>query len=219
MPRLTFQVSLPQDLTHILYSVYSPVGWDGFALFALACPLGLTVLYLFKFCKTRSCTKQVSVQPNSDDMYENTKKSVSRCFFSFYLLGDLGFSVSLFSCAKYDQRFSHKKNSWLASKNIYVLVIEGTEPASVLQRYDSPNLSPFCLQYTQLPDSLTEQAGRGWVSHIFLRRWPVLSLLSLIYEYILWLAMSNFGEKSRIKQVRLHRKSKRKISAFERRQF
>ena len=30
------------------------------------------------------------------------------------------------------------------------------------------------------PDCLTE-AGRGWVSHIFVRRWLVLSLLSLIY--------------------------------------
>ena len=32
-----------------------------------------------------------------------------------------------------------------------------------------------------LPDCLTKQAGRGWVSHIFVRRWPVLSVLSLIY--------------------------------------
>ena len=28
---------------------------------------------------------------------------------------------------------------------------------------------------------LTEPAGRGWVSHNFVRQWPVLSLLSLIY--------------------------------------
>ena len=38
------------------------------------------------------------------------------------------------------------------------------------------------------PDCLTE-AGRGWVSHIFVRRWLVLSLLSLIY--ILWLKLSD----------------------------
>ena len=41
----------------------------------------------------------------------------------------------------------------------------------------------------QLPDRLTEQAGRGWVSHIFVFRWPVLSLLSLIY--ILWSSPTN----------------------------
>ena len=52
----------------------------------------------------------------------------------------------------------------------YILVIDGTAPAIVLQRCDSPNLSPLCLQYNQLPDRLTEQAGRGWVSHIFVRR-------------------------------------------------
>ena len=34
---------------------------------------------------------------------------------------------------------------------------------------------------TGLPDRLTEQAGRGWVSHIFVRQFSVLSLLSLIY--------------------------------------
>ena len=41
----------------------------------------------------------------------------------------------------------------------YILVIEGTAPPCVFQTFDSPNLSPLCLQYTPLPDCLTEQAG------------------------------------------------------------
>ena len=42
-------------------------------------------------------------------------------------------------------------------------MIEGTVPAIVLQRCDSPNLSPPALSavYTLLPDCPTEQAGRG----------------------------------------------------------
>ena len=67
----------------------------------------------------------------------------------------------------------------------FISMIEGTAPAIVIQRCGSPNLSPLCLQCTLLPDCLTEQAGRGWVSHIYVRRWRVLSLQSLIY--ILWL--------------------------------
>ena len=55
----------------------------------------------------------------------------------------------------------------LCSKEYYILVIEGTTPAIVIQRFDSPNLSPFCLNYTALPTRLTEQAGRGCVSQIF----------------------------------------------------
>ena len=49
-------------------------------------------------------------------------------------------------------------------------MIEGTAPAIVLQSFDSPNLSPLCLQYNALPARLTEQVGRGWVSQIFVRR-------------------------------------------------
>ena len=30
----------------------------------------------------------------------------------------------------------------------YILVIEGTAAPCILQTYDSPNLSPLCLQYT-----------------------------------------------------------------------
>ena len=51
---------------------------------------------------------------------------------------------------------------WQAQRiHTYHAVIEGTltVPAIVLQRFDSPNLSPLCLQYTPLPDRLTEQAG------------------------------------------------------------
>ena len=59
--------------------------------------------------------------------------------------------------------------------NNYVLVIEGTAAAIVLQKFDSPNLSLLCLQYTALPAHLTEQAGRGWVSQFFVRAWRVLS--------------------------------------------
>ena len=73
-----------------------------------------------------------------------------------------------------------------SAQRIYISdTVEVTAPAIVLQRCDSPNLFPLCLQYTQLPDRLPEQAWRGWVSHIFVRRWPVPSLLSLIY--ILWI--------------------------------
>ena len=66
-------------------------------------------------------------------------------------------------------------------QRIYISDRRDSMLAIVLQRCDSANLSPLCLQYIQLPDRLPEQAGRGWVSHIFVRRWPVLSLLSLIY--------------------------------------
>ena len=66
----------------------------------------------------------------------------------------------------------------------YILVIEGTAPAIVLQRCDSPNLSLPVLSDGQVVDYTADRVGRGWVSHIFVRRWPVLSLLSLIY--ILW---------------------------------
>ena len=66
----------------------------------------------------------------------------------------------------------------------HISVIEGTASSIVLQRFDSPNLSPLCLQYTARPVRLPEQAGRGWVSQIFVWQWRVLSLQSLIY--ILW---------------------------------
>ena len=69
-------------------------------------------------------------------------------------------------------------------------MIEGTAPAVVLQRFDSPNLSPLSLQYTTLPARLTEQARRGWVSQIFVRQWRVLFLL-ITDIYYLWLGLCN----------------------------
>ena len=39
-------------------------------------------------------------------------------------------------------------------------MIEGTALAIVLQTFDSPNLSLFCLQYAALPARLTEHTGR-----------------------------------------------------------
>ena len=55
----------------------------------------------------------------------------------------------------------------------------GQHPPFVFQTFYSPNLSPhFC---TALPARLTEQAGRGWESQIFVRRRGVLSLQSMIY--------------------------------------
>ena len=70
----------------------------------------------------------------------------------------------------------------------YILVIEGTATAIILQRCVSPNLSTLCLQYSPTTWLSDITGGRGWVSHIFLRPWPVLSLLSLIY--ILWTTLS-----------------------------
>ena len=48
---------------------------------------------------------------------------------------------------------------------------------------------------------LTEQAGRGWVSQIFVRRWRVLSFLSLIchsriYVFVIKLAVLHAGLQS-----------------------
>ena len=48
---------------------------------------------------------------------------------------------------------------------------------------------------------LTEQAGRGWVSQIFVRRWRVLSFLSLIchsriYVFVIKLAELHAGLQS-----------------------
>ena len=85
------------------------------------------------------------------------------------------------------------KNIGKMSIKEYISVMEGTAPAIVFQTFDSPNLSPLYLQYTALPDRLTEQAGRGWVNQMFVRRWRVLSLLSLIYTvlYILWWVWKN----------------------------
>ena len=50
----------------------------------------------------------------------------------------------------------------------YILLIEGTAPAIVLQRCDSPKLSPPALSDSQVVE-YTDRAGRGWVSHIFVR--------------------------------------------------
>ena len=78
------------------------------------------------------------------------------------------------------QQHWHISYKWPVIHKEFISVIEGIEPAIVLQKFDSPNLSPLRLQYTILPVRLTEQAGRGWVSQIFVRLWQVLSLLSLI---------------------------------------
>ena len=63
---------------------------------------------------------------------------------------------------------------------------------------DSPNLSPLCLQYSTIPDCLTEQAGRGWVSHFFARRWPVHAVHSITNIYSLETA--NEREWGRIRE-------------------
>ena len=56
-----------------------------------------------------------------------------------------------------------------------------TAPAMLLQRIDSPNLSPPALSDGQAQYT-ADRVGRGWVSQIFVRRWRVLSLLSLVYS-------------------------------------
>ena len=45
----------------------------------------------------------------------------------------------------------------------YISVIEGTAPAIVLQRFDSPNLSPLCLQYTYCTTCPSDRAGGEWL--------------------------------------------------------
>ena len=69
-----------------------------------------------------------------------------------------------------------------------ISVIEGTldtgqwtAPAMLLQRIDSPNLSPPALSDGQVVQYTADRVGRGWVSQIIVRQWRVLSLLSLIY--------------------------------------
>ena len=72
----------------------------------------------------------------------------------------------------------------------YILVIEGTAPTIVLQRSDAPNLSLPALADGQVVEYTADRARRGWVSHFFVRPWPVLSLLSLIniiLYTLLWL--------------------------------
>ena len=48
-----------------------------------------------------------------------------------------------------------------------------------------PDFLPHEMFKNPNSDCLTEQAARGWVSHMILvRRWRVLSFLSLIYVYL-----------------------------------
>ena len=70
-------------------------------------------------------------------------------------------------------------SSYSQYQRIYINDIQGQHRPSSYKDVTHPT-SPCCLQYSLLPDCLTEQA----VSHIFVRRWPVLSFLSL--TYILW---------------------------------
>ena len=67
---------------------------------------------------------------------------------------------------------------------IYISVIEGTAPAIVLQRFYSLNLFPPALSDGQVMQYTADRVGRGWVSQILVRRWHVLSLLSVMYT--LW---------------------------------
>ena len=82
----------------------------------------------------------------------------------------------------------------------------------VLQRCDSPNLSPLCLQYTLLPDW---QAGRGWVSQIFVRRWPVLSLLSLINILCSEVMTMSFKKCLKSKSLRYSKCNCRNVSILD----
>ena len=60
----------------------------------------------------------------------------------------------------------------LQPKNIQysISVIKGAAPPFVFQTFDSPNLSPLCLQYTALPACLAEQARSSWESQMFVRK-------------------------------------------------
>ena len=49
-----------------------------------------------------------------------------------------------------------------SKQRIYILVIERTTPATVLQRYDSPNLSLPALSDSQIVEQ-TEHEEVGWV--------------------------------------------------------
>ena len=67
----------------------------------------------------------------------------------------------------------------------YLSMIKGQHRPSSYKDMTHPTSLRSVCSILQLPDRLTEQAGRGWVSHIFVRWWPVLSLLSLIYCILL----------------------------------
>ena len=90
----------------------------------------------------------------------------------------------------------------------YILVIEGTAPTIVLQRCDSPNLSMPALSVYCSAD----RAGRGWVSHILVRRWPVL-FLSITNIYSLGVTIAE-EEHCRVRQSNESKASKcrKKIS-------
>ena len=60
-----------------------------------------------------------------------------------------------------------------------ISVIEGTAPAIVLQRFDSPNLSPPALSDGQVVYT-ADRVERGWVSQIFVRRWRLLSIIYIL---------------------------------------
>ena len=63
--------------------------------------------------------------------------------------------------------------SWKQKKTVkckeYISVIEGTAPPFVFQTFNSPNLSPLCLQYTALPARLRRD-------FLTLKSWVKLSL-------------------------------------------
>ena len=42
---------------------------------------------------------------------------------------------------------------------IPVILVQGTAPSFGFQTFDSPNLSPLCLQYTLLPARLEDEGG------------------------------------------------------------
>ena len=77
----------------------------------------------------------------------------------------------------------------MLAQRIYISdTVEKTAPAIVLQKFDSPNLSPLARSDRLVVEYTADRAGRGWASQIFVRRWPVLSvsvsLLSLHDMYV-----------------------------------
>ena len=70
------------------------------------------------------------------------------------------------------------------SPNEYVSVIEGTAPPCVFKTFAHPTSPCSVCSILQLPDCLTEQAGRGWVGKCLEDTGGVLSVLLLIYSLV-----------------------------------
>ena len=100
-------------------------------------------------------------------------------FPSFLFVANFNFISMCFTLKGRDQRIYISDRRDSTSHRLTKMWLTQPLPALSAEQYSTA-------YSIKLPDCRTEQVGRGLVSHIFVRRWPVLSLLSLIYILCFW---------------------------------